>query len=89
MMGITCAPEMYQKCMQQVIQSCEVCHNILDDIIVDGSAKEEHDKQLIKVLETLRDNALTVNKDKCELNMSKLVFIGYVLSSAGIVPAEV
>ena len=89
MMGINCAPEMYQKCIQQLIQNIEGAHNILDDIIVHGASKEEHDKRLARVLETLRDNGLTLNKDKCELNMSKLVFMGHVLSVRGIGPAEV
>ena len=89
MMGINCAPEMYQKCIQQLIQNIEGAHNILDDIIVHGSSKEEHDKRLARVLETLRDNGLTLNMDKCELNMSKLVFMGHVLSARGIGPAEV
>ena len=89
MMGINCAPEMYQKCISQLIQNIEGAHNILDDIIVHRSSKEEHDKRLARVLETLRDNGLTLNKDKCELNMSKLVFMGHVLSARGIRPAEV
>ena len=88
-MGISCAPEMYQKVMQQVLQDCEGAHNIQDDIIVHGSSQEEHDKRLRKVLSVLRDKGLTVNVDKCELNMSHLVFMGHVLSSKGIGPAEV
>ena len=88
-MGISCAPEMYQKVMQQVLQDCEGAHNIQDDIIVHGSNQEEHDKRLRKVLSVLRDKGLTVNVDKCELNMSHLVFMGHVLSSKGIGPAEV
>jgi len=34
MFGVICAPEMYQKVMQQVLQGCERVHNIMDDIIV-------------------------------------------------------
>ena len=69
---------MYQKCMLQLIQNIEGAHNILDDIIVHGASKKEHDKLLVKVLETLRDNGLTLNKKKCELNMSKLVIMGHI-----------
>lgn len=38
MFGISCAPEMYQKVMQQVLQGCEGVHNIMDDIIVHASS---------------------------------------------------
>lgn len=89
MMGISCAPEMYQKCNQQLIQHVDGAYNIIDDIIVHGTSREEQDKRLIQVLGTLKDNGLTLNKDKCELNMSKLVFMGHVLSARGIGPAEV
>ena len=88
-MGVSCAPEMYQKCMQQVLQHCEGAHNIQDDIIIHGSSQEEHDKRLRKVLCVLRDKGLTVNVEKCELNMSQLVFMGQILSARGIGPAEV
>ena len=88
-MGISCAPEMYQKCIQQIIQDCEGAHNIQDDIIVHGSSQEEHDIRLRNVLSVLRDKGLTVNANKCELNMSHLVFMGHVLSARGIGPAMV
>ena len=34
MFGISCAPEVYQKVIRQVLQDCEGVHNILDDVIV-------------------------------------------------------
>ena len=43
MFGVSCAPEMYQKILQQVLQECEGAHNILDDIIIHGETEEEHD----------------------------------------------
>ena len=88
-MGISCAPEMYQKVMQQVLQDCEGAPNILDDIIVHGSSQREHDERLRQVLTVLRKRGLTVNVEKCGLNMSHLVFMGHVLSSRGIAPMGV
>ena len=88
-MGILCAPEMYQNVMQQVLQDCEGAHNILDDITVHGSNQREHDERLRQVHIVLRKTGLTVNAEKCEPNMSHLVFMGHVLSSWGIAPTEV
>ena len=87
--GVSCAPEMYQKVVQQLLQSCEGATNILDDIIVHGRTQQEHDERLMKVLQVLKDNHLTVNKEKCEFNMSQLIFMGHVLSARGIGPAKV
>ena len=83
---------MYQKWIQQLIQGCEGAHNILDDVIVHGTTPKEHVKRLItvlKVIKVLKDSELTVNKNKCELSMSKLFFMGHVLSARGIGPAKV
>ena len=43
MFGKSCAPEMYQKVILQVLQDCEGAHNILDDVIVHATTEEEHD----------------------------------------------
>ena len=44
MFGISCAPEMYQKVLGQVLQECDGVHNILDDVIVHAPTEEEHDE---------------------------------------------
>ncbi|XP_048729723.2 uncharacterized protein K02A2.6-like [Ostrea edulis] len=89
MFGVSCAPELYQKVMQQVLQGCEGVHNIMDDIIVHASCQAEHDKCLENVVRVLRDKGITLNKDKCQFNMSQVVFMGHVLSDRGIGPADV
>ena len=47
--GINCAPEMYQRVIQQALQGCEGVRDIFDDIIVHGPTVEEHDKRLRKL----------------------------------------
>ncbi|CAC5404852.1 unnamed protein product [Mytilus coruscus] len=89
MFGISCAPELYQNIMQQVLQGCEGVHNIMDDIIVHASNQVEHDKCVENVVRVLQDKGITLNNDKCEFNMSKVVFMGHVLSGRGIGPADV
>ena len=44
MFGVSCAPEMYQRVIQQVLEGCDGVRNIHDDIIVHGQTTEEHDK---------------------------------------------
>ena len=88
MFGINCAPEMYQKVMQQVRQGCEGVHNIMDDIIIHGTSKEERDARLKCVLEKIKHCGLVLNRAKCVFNMPELVFMGHVLSANGIGQAE-
>ncbi|XP_033725232.1 uncharacterized protein K02A2.6-like [Pecten maximus] len=89
MFGVSCAPEMFQKVVQQVLQGCEGVQNIMDDVIVHGSSQDEHDQRLREAVRVLSESGMTLNSDKCEFNMSKLVFMGHVLSEKGIGPSEV
>ena len=87
--GVSCAPEMYQTVMQNVLQECEGVHNIMDDIVVHGSSAEEHNERLSKVVKILAEKGLKLNREKCQLYMSKIEFMGHVLSSRGVGPADV
>ena len=86
--GASCAPESYQRIIQQVLEGCEGTHNISDDIIVFGNTQKEHDERLKKVMQRLRERGLTLNEKKCEFNMDNLVFMGHVLSKKGIGPED-
>src|SRR5436190_1279226 len=56
----------------------------MDDIIVFGSSKEEHDQNLKQVLATLKDAGVTLNREKCSFGKKELKFLGHVVSSEGI-----
>lgn len=75
MFGITCAPELFQKIMEQILSSCEGCVNFIDDIIVHGFGKKEHDERLEKVLQTLEEYNVTRNDDKCVYGVEELDFL--------------
>ena len=45
-----------------------------------------HDPAINDTLQALQRNGLTVNKDKCEFNKSKVTFFGVVFSKEGISP---
>ena len=89
MFGISCAPEMYQMVLHQVLQECHGAHNFLDDVIVHASTEEKHDKRFQNVVRVLSSRGWTLNRDKCQFKMSHLEFMGHVLSARGIGPADV
>lgn len=82
--GISCASEIYQHLVQQVLHGCEGVRNISDDIIVYGKDSAEHNKRLEKVLQRLCDQGLTLNRSKCRFALNELVFMGHILSDQGI-----
>ena len=85
---ISCAPELYEKTIQQLFTECPVVHNILDDIIVHGSSVKEYNERLENVLRIIQSSDLTLNRDKCQFGLERLVFMGHLLSSRGIGPAD-
>ena len=84
MFGISCAPEMYQRVMQQALESCEGVRNIHDDIIVHGQTAEQHDARLDKALE----KGFMLNKEKRKFHMSEIEFMGHLLSARSIGPTQ-
>ena len=88
MFGVSCAPEMYKRTMQQTLAGCKGVRNILDDIIVFASSEKEHNERLEEVLKKLKEKGLKLNKEKCCFNMIKLEFMGHVLSKDGVAPEE-
>ena len=67
---------------QHTIQT--ILNGIPDDIIVFGKTQAEHNTALHAVFEQLRENGLTLNRNKCVYNKKMLDFYGYTFSSAGI-----
>ena len=61
---------------------------IADDLVVHGKDSEEHDRNLIKVLERLKERGLTVSEEKCTFRMTKVVFMGLLLTRHRIGPTK-
>ena len=59
--GITCAPEIFQCQMTDLLKNEEGCEAIMDDIIVYGKSAEEHDENLRKTLEIVNESGLKLN----------------------------
>ena len=88
MFGVSCAPEMYQRVIQQVFEGCEGVRNTNDDIIVHGRTVDEHDRRLEKAMERIQDKGLMLKKEKCKFRMSELELMGHLLSACGIEPTQ-
>ena len=85
-MGVSSATEEFQHLIAQSLSDCKGCKNISDDIVVFGKTQAEHDENLGKVLRTLAEKGLTLNKDKCKIGLNEVEFFGFRISSKGIQP---
>ena len=82
--GITSAPEYFQRQMSTILSGLEGTVCLMDDILVHGKTRSEHDKRLAKVLEKLEEAGITLNKEKCEFAKSRVKFLGHIVDSDGV-----
>lgn len=81
--GVSSAPEGFQQKMDEIMQGL---HNVLvyvDDILIYASDLTTLRLYTKRVLEALKANNLTLNKDKCEYERESLEFLGHELSADG------
>jgi hypothetical protein len=60
------------------------CELFIDDIIVYGSSSTEFLSNLSKVLKRLEDFDLRLKKPKCHFGLSKVEYLGHIVSQEGI-----
>lgn len=84
--GIASAPEVYHKTINMIYEHVDGVDTSMDDIIIWGATRAEHDVRLKAVLEATRKANLKLNKEKCQLGVTELTFVGDILSSEGVRP---
>ena len=81
--GVSAAPGIFQKCMDTMLSGCENAQAYLDDIIIGGKDKKEHDANLDKVLMRIRDFGFRIKPEKCSFGMHAIRYLGFVLDKNG------
>lgn len=82
--GITSAPEIFQQLMSTVLKGLDGTVFMMDDILVYGPNKEEHDCRLDLVLFTIKASGLKLNRAKCHFRQTELQFFGHIISTDGV-----
>ena len=84
--GIASASEVFNKAVTQILEGIEGCTNYVDDILVWGNDRAEHDARLKSVLERLRERGLKLNREKCQIALTELKYVGGILTRQGLLP---
>nr|XP_054598071.1 uncharacterized protein K02A2.6-like [Nothobranchius furzeri] len=82
--GISSAAEDFQNTICQVLQGVDGIKNLSDDIIVHGKTQADYDKSVTLVFQRLKEKGLTLNREKCEFNKSRLEFFGFIFQAGSI-----
>jgi transposase InsO family protein len=84
--GISCASEIFQRKMTEVLEDLEGVLIYQDDILVYGANADEHDKRLKAVMERLKSANVRLNMKKCQIKKPEVQFLGRILSGDGVSP---
>lgn len=86
--GINCAPEIFQRIMDETFGDIEGLIVYLDDLLIFAKDRQA----LREITKTVRDRIkqarLTVNEEKCVFETEHVEFLGLVISEEGIKPAK-
>ena len=87
-MGISSASEIFTETIRAILSRCNGVLNMTDDILIFGATDDEHHNNLMSVLQTLEDNGITLNGDKCAFYQTEVTFFGLRFSKDGVSPTE-
>lgn len=82
--GISAAPEFFQRQMNRILEGLDGVVCMMDDILVVGRSRVEHDTRLQEALGRIEKAGMTLNRDKCVFGVQEVKFLGHVLSGEGI-----
>ena len=65
--------------MSHILAGLDDVVSSIDDILVYGKDREEHDTRLTAALKRILDAGITLNREKCEFVKSRILFLGHIV----------
>lgn len=82
--GLTGAPATFQRYINKTLQEFldDFVAAYIDDIIIfTNGSLQEHRKQVLRVVEKLKEAGLQLDIDKCEFEQKRVKYLGYIVDS--------
>ena len=84
--GLSCAQDIFQRMMDQILECCKGVIGIANDIVIYGDDNEDHDWNLHNVMHRAHENSLVFNGEKCEIKKDSVTFFRTVYGANGAHP---
>ena len=84
--GLSCAPAIFQRIIEQTLADIRGVACYLDDIIITGKTEYDHMVNLQKTLERLKDSGFRLRKSKCSFIQTSVAYLGHIVDKDGIRP---
>ena len=82
--GITCASEIFQRKIGEILAGIQGVEIYQDDILVHAPTIKHHNEIMLLVLERLKKAGVKLNQEKCELRKAGLEFLGHMIDGNGV-----
>ena len=86
--GICAAPGIFQRLMDVLLAGIPGVCVYLDDILVSGKTKQEHDKNLDLVFTVLWDAGLKLKGEKCLMAQDRVNYLGHIIDNKILHPVN-
>ena len=86
--GITSAPAIFQRTMDNLLQGLDHVRVYIDDILVTSKTEEEHLQTLTEVLTRLQSAGMRLKREKCTFMADEVVYLGHRINREGIQPTD-
>lgn len=84
--GLKPAPAIFQRTLEQALSDIPGILVYLDDILVCGRDRTEHDVRLHAVLNRLQEWGFRLRTEKCKFHIPAVKYLGFDISTKGIKP---
>ena len=81
--GISSAIDVYQHNMNDILRELDCVQYLIDNVLMYGKDKIEHDIRLRSVLDHFRRAKVTLN-DECEFGVTQIKFASHIISGDSI-----
>lgn len=72
--------------MSEILSGIDRVVCMMDDVLVHGATKEEHDLRVQAVVHRLQEAGVTLNQEKCKFFQKSMKILGHVVDQSGIRP---
>lgn len=82
--GLKVSGEIFQRKLHESLEGLSGIACVADDILVFGNDQMSHDTHLTELIKRCEERHIRLNKNKCEFSVSRISFLGHIISDAGL-----
>ena len=84
--GLCVSQDLFWQAMDRILTRCPGCVGIADYVIIHGRNNEEHDRNLMRLMQVASEEGLFFNLKKCVIKTNEIAFFGSAYGQDGIRP---